>query len=34
VTALVGRDDREAAALWRAAGYTHDEFIARFVRNL
>jgi ribosomal protein S18 acetylase RimI-like enzyme len=34
VTALVGVDESEAAALWRAAGYERDEKIARFVRNL
>lgn len=34
VTALVGREDRAAMALWRAVGYGHDAGIARFVRNL
>jgi ribosomal protein S18 acetylase RimI-like enzyme len=34
VTALVGRSESEAAALWRSAGYTLDERIDRFVRNL
>jgi len=34
ITALVGREDRVAMALWRAAGYGHDAGIARFVRNL
>src|SRR5207247_1733455 len=33
VTALVGRDDAEAVAVWRAAGYRHDQAIARCVRN-
>jgi ribosomal protein S18 acetylase RimI-like enzyme len=34
ITALVGREDRVAMALWRASGYGHDAGIARFVRNL
>jgi ribosomal protein S18 acetylase RimI-like enzyme len=34
VTALVGRDEEPALALWTAAGYARDETIARFVRNL
>ena len=34
ITALVGRDDRVAMALWRDAGYGHDAGIARFVRDL
>jgi ribosomal protein S18 acetylase RimI-like enzyme len=34
VTALVGGEDNDAVALWRAAGYEHDRQIARFVRNL
>jgi ribosomal protein S18 acetylase RimI-like enzyme len=34
VTALVGGEDGDAVALWRAAGYEHDREIARFVRNL
>ena len=34
VTALVGVDQDAAAGLWRAAGYTRDERIDRFVRNL
>jgi ribosomal protein S18 acetylase RimI-like enzyme len=34
ITALVGAEEEEAAALWRAAGYERDEKIARFVRNL
>jgi ribosomal protein S18 acetylase RimI-like enzyme len=34
ITALVGREERDATAFWRAAGYTFDENIARFVRNL
>jgi ribosomal protein S18 acetylase RimI-like enzyme len=33
ISALVGADDPVAAALWCAAGYEHDERIARFVRN-
>src|SRR5437764_12344161 len=34
VTALVAHDEDEATGLWLSAGYTHDEQIARFVRNL
>jgi ribosomal protein S18 acetylase RimI-like enzyme len=34
ITALVGAEEEEAAALWRAAGYERDEKIVRFVRNL
>jgi ribosomal protein S18 acetylase RimI-like enzyme len=34
ITALVGVDEPEAGALWRAAGYELDEKIVRFVRNL
>ena len=34
VTALVGIEESEAAALWRAAGYEHDPRISRFVLNL
>jgi ribosomal protein S18 acetylase RimI-like enzyme len=34
VTALVGGAEEEAAALWQAAGYTRDECVDRFVRNL
>jgi ribosomal protein S18 acetylase RimI-like enzyme len=34
ITALVGAEEEEAAALWRAAGYEHDRKIVRFVRNL
>ena len=34
VTALVGSDENEAKALWRALGYELDEHIARFVKNL
>jgi ribosomal protein S18 acetylase RimI-like enzyme len=34
VTALVGVEESEAAALWRAAGYEHDLRINRFVLNL
>lgn len=34
VTALVGQDEGIAHALWRSAGYSFDERIARFVRNL
>ena len=34
VTALVGADEEAASELWRAAGYSHDAHIARFVRNL
>lgn len=34
VTALVGVSEAAAAALWEAAGYTRDERVDRFVRNL
>jgi ribosomal protein S18 acetylase RimI-like enzyme len=34
ITALVGAGEEEAAGLWRAAGYSFDETIVRFVRNL
>jgi len=34
VTALVGREDEVAKALWRSTGYDEDGQIARFVRNL
>jgi len=34
VTALVGREDEVAKALWESAGYDEDGQIARFVRNL
>jgi ribosomal protein S18 acetylase RimI-like enzyme len=34
VTALVGVEEAGAAELWRAAGYSRDSAIARFVRNL
>jgi ribosomal protein S18 acetylase RimI-like enzyme len=34
VTALVGGSEEAAAALWLAAGYTRDDRIDRFVRNL
>jgi ribosomal protein S18 acetylase RimI-like enzyme len=34
VTALVGRGDEQAEALWRAAGYKDDVAIGRWVRSL
>jgi ribosomal protein S18 acetylase RimI-like enzyme len=34
VTALVAGEDLPAVGLWEAAGYDHDQVIARFVRNL
>jgi ribosomal protein S18 acetylase RimI-like enzyme len=34
VTALVGRGDEQAEALWRAAGYKDDVEIGRWVRPL
>jgi ribosomal protein S18 acetylase RimI-like enzyme len=34
VTALVGRGDRAAEGLWRAAGYEDDAEIGRWVRSL
>jgi ribosomal protein S18 acetylase RimI-like enzyme len=34
VTALVGAEDDQALALWRAAGFEHDRLVSRFVKNL
>lgn len=34
ITALVGREEGEAGAFWRSAGYDEDPKIRRFVRNL
>jgi ribosomal protein S18 acetylase RimI-like enzyme len=34
VTALVAHEEDEAQALWRSAGYSFDEQMARFVRSL
>jgi ribosomal protein S18 acetylase RimI-like enzyme len=34
VTALVAHSEEEAKALWLSAGYSYDEGMARFVRNL
>ena len=34
VTALVAHEEPDAVGLWAAAGYTRDEDIVRFVRNL
>ena len=34
VTALVGAEDDDAMALWRAARYEHDRNVSRFVKNL
>jgi ribosomal protein S18 acetylase RimI-like enzyme len=34
VTALIGSDDEQATALWRAAGYALDEERARYVLDL
>ncbi|WP_205698543.1 GNAT family N-acetyltransferase [Conexibacter sp. SYSU D00693] len=34
VSALVGRDDPQAAALWTAAGYRLDDDIGRWVRDV
>src|SRR5262245_25431749 len=34
VTALVARDEVEAAELWSATGYDLDEQLGRYVRNL
>jgi ribosomal protein S18 acetylase RimI-like enzyme len=34
VTAIVGKEDDHAKALWEAAGYEFDEHVGRFVRNL
>jgi ribosomal protein S18 acetylase RimI-like enzyme len=33
ITALVASDD-VAASVWRGLGYSHDETVARFVRNV
>jgi len=33
VTAMVAREEEDAVGLWLAAGYAHDEEVARFVRN-
>jgi ribosomal protein S18 acetylase RimI-like enzyme len=34
ITALVGRQERDAAAFWQATGYADDPKVARFVRNV
>jgi ribosomal protein S18 acetylase RimI-like enzyme len=34
VTAIVGRDEQPAGALWRAAGYEADDSVQYFARNL
>lgn len=34
ISELVAEADEPAASLWRAAGYSHDENVARFVHNL
>lgn len=34
ITALLVSDDPEATALWKAAGYEHDERMGRFVKTL
>src|SRR4051794_11049530 len=34
ITALVAHEDGDAVALWRAAGYTYDRTIARFVKSV
>jgi ribosomal protein S18 acetylase RimI-like enzyme len=34
ITALVGDGEPPAESLWRAAGYDHDEQVARYVRNV
>jgi ribosomal protein S18 acetylase RimI-like enzyme len=34
ISALVAEADETAASLWRAAGYSLDENVGRFVRNL
>ena len=34
ISALVAEADEPAASLWHAAGYSHEENVARFVRNL
>ena len=34
ISALVGREEADAAAFWEATGYDHDAKVTRFVRNL
>ena len=34
ITALVGREEEDAGALWRAVGYAYDERVVRYVRDL
>jgi ribosomal protein S18 acetylase RimI-like enzyme len=34
ITALVGAEEDVAGSLWRSAGYSRDDRIDRFVRNL
>jgi GNAT superfamily N-acetyltransferase len=34
ISALVGREEADAAAFWEATGYGHDANVTRFVRNL
>ena len=34
ISAIVAESEGEATALWRSAGYEHDETVARFVKNL
>src|SRR4051812_12192873 len=34
ISALVGREEGEAAAFWEATGYAHDANVTRFVRNV
>jgi ribosomal protein S18 acetylase RimI-like enzyme len=34
IAALIGSEDEVAAAVWEAAGYDRDPYIARYVKNL
>src|SRR3954468_17912983 len=34
ISAIVGRDEEAAIALWQAAGYEHDVAVERFVKNI
>jgi ribosomal protein S18 acetylase RimI-like enzyme len=34
ITALVGREEEDAGALWRAVGYAYDERVVRYVKDV
>ena len=34
ISAIVGREEEAAIALWESAGYEHDRAVERFVKNL